>query len=235
MNKIDVTNPAVIQTMYNNFVKITDWIIKGSASQYPMPGALAEATDKLELVGDALDAITTLQDTVRAQKEALDKHAVTINALITEVNRLSAALHGAQQASEEQTQQAQPAPAAQPQPEPVQQHPDQQAQPQPALVGELMDLDTVPASKPKRRRSKATSAESAPAEQPAQPEPAQQTVQQGAPTPAPTPSAPPPAPTPTPNAAGDALQILAARVDAGDLSPAALEQLTAQVAQLLRG
>lgn len=212
MNQVDVTNPAVIQTMYNNFVKITDWIIKGSESAYPMPGALAEAADRLELVGDALAAVTALQDTVRAQKEALDKHAATINALIAEVNRLAEVQ--AAQGAPEQPQQEQPAP--------------QQEQPQ-ALVGELVDLgEAVQTETPKRRSRKKEKDEqitlvpeqqSAPAAQQS-PVPAEQIARST---------------RPEPVTVDDDLQILAARVDAGDLNPAALEQLTAQVAQLLRG
>ena len=38
-------NSDILDLMYNNFLKIVDWLIRGKASQFPMPGALAQAID----------------------------------------------------------------------------------------------------------------------------------------------------------------------------------------------
>ena len=81
--------PTLLDRMYNNFVKITDWVVKGKESKYPMPKALAWLFDTTESneseVAELKQLVTTLQQNL-VQKEqritALDGALQNVNATL---------------------------------------------------------------------------------------------------------------------------------------------------------
>lgn len=78
--------PTLLDRMYNNFVKITDWVVKGKESKYPLPKALAWLFDTTEQntneVAELKQLVTTLQNNL-VQKEqritALDGALQNVN------------------------------------------------------------------------------------------------------------------------------------------------------------
>ena len=123
---------TLLDRMYNNFVKITDWVMKGKESKYPMPKALAWLFDTTESnaneVAELKQLITTLQQNL-VEKE------LRIAQLDTALQGVNTVLKQVVDAVNAQHQQA-PAPivttpAPQPAPAPVE------------VVEELVDLDDV--------------------------------------------------------------------------------------------
>ena len=133
--------PTLLDRMYNNFVKITDWVVKGKESKYPMPKALAWLFDTTESnqseVAELKQLVTTLQQNL-VQKEqritALDTALQNVNGVLKQLVDLANA----------QQQQA-PATFAPQTQNPVASEPVTPApQPTPAPVEvteELVDLD----------------------------------------------------------------------------------------------
>ena len=135
---------TLLDRMYNNFVKITDWVMKGKESKYPMPKALAWLFDTTESnaneVAELKSLVGTLQQNL-VQKEQrlaqLDTALQGANALLKQVVDVVNAQH--QQApaiTQTQTEVvSEPlvvaTPAPQPAPTPVD------------VVEELVDLDDV--------------------------------------------------------------------------------------------
>lgn len=84
--------PALLDRMYNNFTKITDWVIKGKESKYPMPKALVWLFDTTESnaneVAELKSLVTTLQQNL-VQKEqritALDGALQNVNATLKQI------------------------------------------------------------------------------------------------------------------------------------------------------
>lgn len=78
--------PTLLDRMYNNFVKITDWVVKGKESKYPLPKALAWLFDTTETnaneIAELKALVTTLQQNL-VQKEqritALDSTLQNVN------------------------------------------------------------------------------------------------------------------------------------------------------------
>ena len=141
--------PALLDSMYSNFTKITDWVIKGKESKYPMPKALAWLFDTTESnkseVAELKQLVTTLQQNL-VQKEqritALDVTLQNVNATLKQLVDAVNAQH--QQAPDTQTQNpvvSEPvAPAPQPTPAPA---------PAPVeITDELVDLDDVASTEP---------------------------------------------------------------------------------------
>lgn len=92
-------NSQTLDTIYNNFVKITDWILKGDKSQYKVPdGAflntiIASANNAQELanaVKDIANLISSLQSRVNAAEQKNVILESKLGALITKVERLEA-------------------------------------------------------------------------------------------------------------------------------------------------
>ena len=92
--------PTLLDRMYNNFVKITDWVMKGKESKYPMPKALKYLFDTTESnaneVFELKSLVTTLQQNL-VQKEqritALDGALQNVNATLKQLVDLANAQH----------------------------------------------------------------------------------------------------------------------------------------------
>ncbi len=135
--------PTLLDRMYNNFVKITDWVVKGKESKYPMPKALAWLFDTTESnaneVAELKSLVTTLQQNL-VQKEQrlaqLDTALQGVNATLANfINVMNS------QAVTGVTPQTQNPVASEPvvttpQPAPVE------------VVDELVDLDDVASTEP---------------------------------------------------------------------------------------
>lgn len=119
---------ALLDRMYNNFVKITDWVIKGKESKYPLPKALSWLFTTTENNERAIGELTTLVTTL--QQNLVDKE----QSLQTMQNKLASMDSALQQL---QTPAEPVAPVA---PAPV--------VPVAPVIDELVDLDdvTTPAS-----------------------------------------------------------------------------------------
>lgn len=137
--------PTLLDRMYNNFVKITDWVMKGKESKYPMPKALAWLFDTTESnaneVAELKQLITTLQQNL-VEKELriaqLDTALQGVNTVLKQVVDAVNAQH--QQAPATFAPQTQN-PVA---PEPIVTTPAPQPAPAPVeVVEELVDLDDV--------------------------------------------------------------------------------------------
>ena len=123
---------TLLDRMYNNFVKITDWVMKGKESKYPMPKALAWLFDTTESNQSEVAELKSLVGTL--QSNLIEKEQ-RITALDTALQGVNAVLKQVVDAVNAQHQQA-PAPivttpAPQPAPAPVE------------VVEELVDLDDV--------------------------------------------------------------------------------------------
>lgn len=123
---------TLLDRMYNNFVKITDWVMKGKESKYPMPKALAWLFDTTESnaneVAELKQLITTLQ-------QNLVKKELRIGQLDTALQGVNTVLKQVVDAVNAQHQQA---------PEPIVTTPAPQPAPAPVeVVEELVDLDDV--------------------------------------------------------------------------------------------
>ena len=73
-------NSDTLDLMYNNFTKIVDWVIRGKASQFPMPGALAQAIEVLDTAIHRAAAANDIAAQAIARAEAAEKHADTLRA-----------------------------------------------------------------------------------------------------------------------------------------------------------
>lgn len=76
---------TLLDRMYNNFVKITDWVMKGKESKYPMPKALAwlfntTESNAKELV-ELKQLVTTLQQNLIEKEQRLGEVQSRITAL----------------------------------------------------------------------------------------------------------------------------------------------------------
>lgn len=132
--------PTLLDRMYNNFVKITDWVVKGKESKYPLPKALAGLFDTAETnaneIAELKALVTTLQQNL-VQKEqritALDSTLQNVNTTLANfINVMNS------QAVTGVTPQTQTpvVPEPQPAPAPVE------------VVDELVDLDDAISAEP---------------------------------------------------------------------------------------
>ena len=124
--------PTLLDRMYNNFVKITDWVMKGKESKYPMPKALAWLFDTTE---SNQSEVAELKNLVGTLQQNLVKKELRIAQLDTALQGVNAALKQVVDAVNAQQQQA---------PEPIVTTPAPQPAPTPVeVVDELVDLDEV--------------------------------------------------------------------------------------------
>ena len=141
--------PTLLDRMYNNFVKITDWVVKGKESKYPMPKALAWLFDTTESnqseVAELKSLVTTLQSNLIEKEQritALDGALQNVNATLANfINVMnSQAVTGVtpqtQNPAVSEPVVATPAPQPTPAPAPVE------------VVDELVDLDDVASTEP---------------------------------------------------------------------------------------
>lgn len=195
---LDNATGAVV---YNNFVKIADWLIKGTDSEHKMPPALgalfSSAAEGKAGSANAAAAISAIQQHMTAMLAAQDAQKNAINQLIATVTALQGVV-AELQASVNSAGQAPSAPVVEPAAETMQLH---TPEPAPASIPAMPDLGAF-----------------------------------GAPV---APQQAPEQPAPQPTLAGDAgtseVELLAAKVDAGDLNPAALQALDAEIAKLMNG
>ena len=135
---------TLLDRMYNNFVKITDWVMKGKESKYPMPKALAWLFDTTESnqseVAELKSLVGTLQQNL-VQKEQrivqLDTALQGVNAVLKQVVDAVNAQH--QQAPATFAPQTQNPVVS----EPVAPQPAPTPAPVVEVVEELVDLDDV--------------------------------------------------------------------------------------------
>lgn len=128
---------ALLDRMYNNFVKITDWVMKGKESKYPMPKALAWLFDTTE---SNRSEVAELKNLVGTLQQNLVEKEQRIAQLDTALQGVNTVLKQVMDAVNAQHQQA-PATFA---PEPVVTTPAPQPAPAPVeVVEELVDLDDV--------------------------------------------------------------------------------------------
>ena len=122
---------TLLDRMYNNFVKITDWVMKGKESKYPMPKALAWLFDTTE---SNQSEVAELKSLVGTLQQNLVKKELRIAQLDTALQGVNTVLKQVVDAVNAQQQAPAPivtTPAPQPAPAPVE------------VVGELVDLDDV--------------------------------------------------------------------------------------------
>lgn len=135
---------TLLDRMYNNFVKITDWVMKGKESKYPMPKALAWLFDTTESnaneVAELKSLVGTLQQNL-VQKEQrlaqLDTALQGVNAALKQVvDAVNAQHQQAPAITQTQTEVvSEPLVVATPAPQP--------ASTPVEVVEELVDLDAV--------------------------------------------------------------------------------------------
>lgn len=127
---------TLLDRMYNNFVKITDWVMKGKESKYPMPKALAWLFDTTE---SNQSEVAELKNLVGTLQQNLVKKELRIAQLDTALQGVNTALK--QVVDAVNAQQQAPATFA---PEPIVTTPAPQPAPAPVeVVEELVDLDEV--------------------------------------------------------------------------------------------
>lgn len=126
---------TLLDRMYNNFVKITDWVMKGKESKYPMPKALAWLFDTTESNQSEVAELKNLVGTL--QQNLVDKE-LRIAQLDTALQGVNTVLKQVVDAVNAQHQQA---------PEPIVTTPAPKPAPAPVevveVVEELVDLDDV--------------------------------------------------------------------------------------------
>lgn len=134
---------TLLDRMYNNFVKITDWVMKGKESKYPMPKALAWLFDTTE---SNANEVAELKSFVGTLQQNLIKKEQRISQLDTALQGVNAAIKQVVDAVNAQHQQAPAITQTQTEvaPEPVVATPAPQPAPAPVeVVEELVDLDDV--------------------------------------------------------------------------------------------
>ena len=123
---------TLLDRMYNNFVKITDWVMKGKESKYPMPKALAWLFDTTE---SNQSGVAELKNLVGTLQQNLVEKELRIAQLDTALQGVNTVLKQVVDAVNAQHQQA---------PEPIVTTPAPQPAPAPVeVVEELVDLDDV--------------------------------------------------------------------------------------------
>ena len=123
---------TLLDRMYNNFVKITDWVMKGKESKYPMPKALAWLFDTTE---SNQSEVAELKSLVGTLQQNLVQKELRIAQLDTALQGVNTVLKQVVDAVNAQHQQA---------PEPIVTTPAPQPAPAPVeVVEELVDLDDV--------------------------------------------------------------------------------------------
>ena len=205
---------ALLDRMYNNFVKITDWVMKGKESKYPMPKALAWLFDTTE---SNQSEVAELKNLVGTLQQNLVEKELRIAQLDTALQGVNTVLKQVVDAVNAQHQQAPATFAPQTQnpvaPEPIVTTPAPQPAPAPVeVVDELVDLDEVMSGNADLVTAEAMSKAKG-----------EQVVAQTAPV------APQPAVSPN----EQAIQVSAEAIGAGNIDPASYQALDAEIGALL--
>lgn len=106
--------PTLLDRIYTNFTKITDWLIHGQKSKYPMPNALAwlfnttaENSTKLD---ELTNLVTTLQATAVQKNGEIEQLKQTLAATQAILANVVEATNTQQVQQVQQVQQAEPEP-----------------------------------------------------------------------------------------------------------------------------
>ena len=105
--------PQRLDTLYNNFVKMTDWLLKGKQSQHPMPAPYEALFNAAELVQGQQATITEQNNLIGGLQQRLAQQDGRIAALETTLQSVNATLVQLVELANAQAQQATPAPVAQ--------------------------------------------------------------------------------------------------------------------------
>ena len=73
-------NSDTLDLMYNNFLKIVDWVVRGKDSQFPMPGALSQAFAALDTAIHRAAVANDIAAQAIARAEAAERHADALRA-----------------------------------------------------------------------------------------------------------------------------------------------------------
>ena len=134
---------ALLDRMYNNFVKITDWVVKGKESKYPLPKALAWLFDTTESNQSEVAELKSLVGTLQQNLVQKEQRIVQLDTALQGVNTVLKQVVDAVNAQHQQD----PATFAPQTQNPVVSEPvAPQPTPAPApveVVEELVDLDDV--------------------------------------------------------------------------------------------
>lgn len=87
--------PEILDRMYNNFVKMTDWLIKGKESQYPMPAPYAALFDSVAVAqkaGEQAAAAAQLVTTLQKENIELRQKVGALETTLGSINQTLAAL-----------------------------------------------------------------------------------------------------------------------------------------------
>lgn len=138
--------PQRLDTMYNNFVKMTDWLLKGKQSQHAMPATYALLFDSAELVQAQQSTIAEQSNIIGALQQRSAQQEGRIAALETTLQSVNTTLAQLIELANGQAGQASQPAAAQPAPVAQVQAPTPTPAPTPAPVAvteELVDLGAV--------------------------------------------------------------------------------------------
>lgn len=132
--------PTLLDRMYNNFVKITDWVVKGKESKYPLPKALAWLFDTTESNANEVAELKQLVTTLQSNLIEKEQRITTLDGTLQNVNTTLANfinVVNSQAVTGVAPQMQNPVvPEPQPAPAPVE------------VVDELVDLDDVTDNQP---------------------------------------------------------------------------------------
>lgn len=156
-NLSEKVTPQRLDTMYGNFVKITDWLIKGKQSQHAMPEPFAVLFDTAELVQAQKTTIAEQSNVIGGLQQRLAQQDGRIAALETTLQAVNKTLTQLVEIANAQAGQAQPTPAVQAQVQPEQVVQPTETTVQEQVTEELVDLSTVtqPAASPTSQGSQA--------------------------------------------------------------------------------
>lgn len=199
-------NSDILDLMYNNFTKIVDWVIRGKASQFPMPEALAQAVAALDTAIHRAAAANDIAAQAIARAEAAEKHAdalrADVAALLARVEALETAAPAEKPKRTRKPKEEKPAEEASPITPPA---------PETPVMADLGAPAPAPAPSPAPVPQPQAAVQSAGAVQ-AQVPPQLQT-----------------------HADEEAISLTAAAIGTGDVNPKSLEQLETEIAAAMGG
>lgn len=203
-------NSDTLDLMYNNFTKIVDWVIRGKASQFPMPEALAQAVAALDTAIHRAAAANDIAAQAIARAEAAERHAdalrADVAALLARVEVLESATPAEKPKRTRKPKEEKPAEEAAPATSPI-----TPPAPEAPVMADLGAPAPVPAPSP------------APAPQPQAAVQSAGTVQAQVP------------PQLQTHADEEAISLTAAAIGAGDVNPKSLAQLETEIAAAMGG
>lgn len=83
---------TLLDRMYNNFVKITDWVVKGKESKYPLPKALAWLFNTTEQNANEVEELKQLVTTLQQNLVQKEQRITALDGALQNVNNTLASL-----------------------------------------------------------------------------------------------------------------------------------------------